>query len=100
MTKQMRTIDAYVKMLENDCKKQGKVWVPGYQRSAGVYVHGYCKEVTSEYPNKKTLKESYAMGAGDYVDVYEPMNPLEDLIGGEVKFRHSSGNKTSKRRRK
>ena len=33
-------------------------------------------------------------------DVYEPMNPIEDLIGGEVKFRHTSGKKPTKRRRR
>ena len=105
-------------IIENECRSLGKTFVSGYKKEDGTYVHGYCREMNAEeredrmqnyrdiaeimskYPKKKTLKKSYAMGAGDYVDVYEPMNPLEDLIGGEVKFRHSSGNKTSKRRRK
>ncbi len=104
-------------LIENACREQGKTFVSGYRREDGTYVHGYCREMTSEereaaiqnyrelaeimskYPKKKTLKNSYAMGGGDYVDVYEPMNPIEDLIGGEVKFRRSSGNKRSKRRR-
>ncbi len=105
-------------LLENACRQQGKTFVNGYRKDDGTYVHGYCREPTSEereakmqnyreiaeimskYPKKKTLKESHAMGGGDYVDVYQPMNPLEDIIGGEVKFRHSSGKrKTTKRRR-
>ena len=56
-------------------------------------------EIVSKYPKKKTLKESYAIGSGDYAEVYEPVNPIQDLIGGEVKFRHFSGNKAIKRRR-
>ena len=105
-------------LLENKCRELGKTFVSGYRKEDGTYVHGYCREMTAEeredkmqnykeiaeimskYPKKKTLKESYAMGGGDYVDVYQPMNPFEDLIGGEVKFRHSSGKrKTTKRRR-
>ena len=105
-------------IIENECRSQGKTFVSGYRKEDGTYVHGYCREMTSEeradalqnyrelaemmskYPKKKTLKKSYAMGSGDYVDVYEPMNPLEDLMGGEVKFRHSSGRKPTKRRRR
>ena len=105
-------------ILENACRQQGKTFVSGYRKEDGTYVHGYCREPTTEereakmqnyreiaeimskYPKKRTLKESYAMGGGDYVDVYEPMNPIEAVIGGEVRFRHSSGKrKTTKRRR-
>ena len=105
-------------IMENECRSQGKTFVSGYRKEDGTYVHGYCREMTAEerearmqnyreiaemmskYPKKKTLKKSYAMGGGDYVDVYEPMNPLEDVIGGKVRFRHSSGKKRSKGRRR
>lgn len=105
-------------IMENECRSQGKTFVSGYKKEDGTYVHGYCREMTAEeradriqnyreiaeimskYPKKKTLKASHAMGSGDYVDVYEPMNPLEDLIGGEVRFRHTSGKKPTKRRRR
>ena len=101
-------------ILENDCKAMGKTFVPGYRKEDGTYVHGYCREMTekeksdkmqnykelskmmSKYPKKKTLKKSYAMGGDDYIDVYQPMNPIEDIIGGEVKFR----SKKRKNRRK
>ncbi len=96
---------------EYECEQQGKTYVRGYMKEDGTYVHGYCREMTPQeredyiqrarefqemmkkYPKKKTLKGSYAMGGGDYVDVYEPMNPIEDIIGGEVRFRSSSGRK-------
>ena len=105
-------------LLENKCRELGMTFVSGYRKEDGTYVHGYCREMTSEernarlqnyreiaemmskYPKKKTLKASHAIGGGDYVEVYEPMNPIEDLIGGEVKFRHTSGKKTNKRRRR
>lgn len=105
-------------LLENKCRELGMTFVSGYRKEDGTYVHGYCREMTSEernarlqnyreiaemmskYPKKKTLKASHAIGGGDYVEVYEPMNPIEDLIGGEVKFRHTSGKKSTKRRRR
>lgn len=104
-------------LLENKCRELGMTFVSGYRKEDGTYVHGYCREMTSEernarlqnyreiaemmskYPKKKTLKASHAIGGGDYVEVYEPMNPIEDLIGGEVKFRHTSGKKATKGRR-
>lgn len=105
-------------LIENACREQGKTFVNGYWKDDGTYVHGYCREMTAEekeirmqnyrdiaeimskYPKKRTVKESHALGGGVYVDIYEPMNPLEDIIGGEVRFRHSSGKrKTTKRRR-
>lgn len=70
MAKQMRTIDAYIKMSEVDCKAQGKIWVPGYQRSAGVYVHGYCKQpIQYDINNVHTTRKR------------EPTNYLEELFG-------------------
>ena len=115
---QKRAFSFNENLLENDCRMEGKTFVSGYRKEDGTFVHGYCREKTAEerearmqnyreiaemmskYPKKKTLKESHAMGGGDYIDVYEPMNPLEDVIGGQVRFRHSSGKrKTTKRRR-
>lgn len=46
---------------------------------------------------KRTSKRSYAIGSGDYMDVYKPINPVEEIVGGKVVFRHSSGNKSKKR---
>ena len=92
-------------LLENACREQGKTFVSGYRKEDGTFVHGYCREKTAEereddrkrfedirkimskYPDKPTLKERHELGGGEYIDVYQPMNPLEDVIGGKVKFK-------------
>lgn len=34
-----------VKMNKNECESLGKLWVEGYKKEDGGYVHGYCKDV-------------------------------------------------------
>ena len=112
---------AYKKVMENECEQQGKTFISGYKKEDGTYVHGHCREKTaserdddrkrfeeirgimSKYPSKDKLESKIAMGGGDYINVYEPTNPLEDVIGGKVKFTHEHNKpqkKKQNRRRK
>ena len=102
---QKRAFSFNENLLENDCRMEGKTFVSGYRKEDGTFVHGYCREKTAEereddrkrfedirkimskYPDKPTLKERHELGGGEYIDVYQPMNPLEDVIGGKVKFK-------------
>ena len=85
--------------------RKEKPLFPDTAKKMALSVHGYCREKTAEereddrkrfedirkimskYPDKPTLKERHELGGGEYIDVYQPMNPLEDVIGGKVKFK-------------
>ena len=78
------------KNIENKCKAYGKIFVHGYyKKDEGIYVQGYCREMNSEEKRnyrKNQIKKTYPLGGGDYITIYEPINPVEDLVGGKVKF--------------
>jgi hypothetical protein len=38
-----------------------------------------------DHDEHREYKE-YAVGGGDYVRVYKPINPIEEIVGGKVKF--------------
>jgi len=40
---------------------------------------------TKGHDEHREYKE-YAIGGGDYVRVYKPINPIEEIVGGKVKF--------------
>lgn len=88
------------KNIENKCKAYAKIFVHGYyKKDEGIYVQGYCREMNSEEKRnyrKNQIKKTYPLGGGDYIVIYEPINPVEDLVGGKVKFGKS---KITKRRR-
>jgi len=108
--------------IENDrrfeCQKQGKTYVDGHMNDDGTYVHGHCREMTaseradenerieslrkmmSKYPSKPKIKSINSLGGGDEVVVYEPMNPLEAVIGGKVVFRKTKRNRVKKNGKK
>ena len=109
------------RQMENECEQQGKTFISGYKKEDATYVHGHCREKTaserdddrkrteeireimSKYPSKPKLKYREALGGGDYVNVYEPMNPIEAVTGGKVKFTHEHNKpqkKKQNRRRK
>ena len=88
------------KNIENKYKAYGKIFVHGYyKKDEGIYVQGYCREMNSEEKRnyrKNQIKKTYPLGGGDYITIYEPINPVEDLVGGKVKFGKS---KITKRRK-
>jgi hypothetical protein len=102
----------YFKRMENEkdyeCRSMGKMFVPGYVKQDGTFVHGYCRDMTSEerrneeerprsiretmskYPSKPKIKAIYPLGGDLYVFTYESSNPFEDAVGGKVEHKKLS----------